>query len=395
MAGRAGSIVLVQSFLTAFTLHLLLFSYSPVIPLIIREMGISYVEAGFVFSICILAVIILRIPWGFLIDRIGFMATMKIAMILLGFFSLLRGFSPSYHTLIVSQLLLGAGFAAILPCLAKIVNVMFQERAGFATGVYVAGFPTGELAGLGLTYYLLNVGWRTVFQMFGVWSLAVALSWWILDMRVPVKHTYLKNQSKPSLKSLAKLKQLWILVGLCICSMGCYDTILTWLPSILEIREVPAVEASIATSIFPLGFLLSGPIIGTLSDNVGLRKPFIWLLGATSIVFMLLIPYTIQTPLWISILMVGFTLSGILTLVLIIPTEHPELSELVGGAVGLISSIGNVGSFLFPIAVGFLIDTTRSASPPLIFLAAISGIAVILSLKVRETGKAKRQRNLI
>jgi len=392
MAGGAGNIVLIQSFLTAFTLHLLLFSYSPVIPLIIREMGISYVEAGFIFSICILAVIVLRIPWGFLIDRIGFIATMKIAMMLIGVFSLIRGFSPSYHTLLVSQLLLGAGFAAILPCLAKIVNVMFQEKAGFATGVYVAGFPTGELAGLGLTYYLIpNLGWRKVFQMFGVWSLAVALLWWIVDMRVSVKQIYLKNQPTPSLKSLVKLKQLWILVGLCVCSMGCYDTILTWLPSILEIKEVPVIEASIATSIFPLGFLLSGPIIGTLSDNLGLRKPFIWILGATSIVFMLLIPYTIQTPLWISILIVGFTLSGILTLVLIIPTEHPELSELVGGAVGLISSIGNVGSFLFPIAVGFLIDTTGSAAPPLIFLAAISGIAVILSLTVRETGKAKRQ----
>jgi len=392
MAGGAGNIVLIQSFLTAFTLHLLLFSYSPVIPLIIREMGISYVEAGFIFSICILAVIVLRIPWGFLIDRIGFIATMKTAMMLIGVFSLIRGFSPSYHTLLVSQLLLGAGFAAILPCLAKIVNVMFQEKAGFATGVYVAGFPTGELAGLGLTYYLIpNLGWRKVFQMFGVWSLAVALLWWIVDMRVSVKQIYLKNQPTPSLKSLVKLKQLWILVGLCVCSMGCYDTILTWLPSILEIKEVPVIEASIATSIFPLGFLLSGPIIGTLSDNLGLRKPFIWILGATSIVFMLLIPYTIQTPLWISILIVGFTLSGILTLVLIIPTEHPELSELVGGAVGLISSIGNVGSFLFPIAVGFLIDTTGSAAPPLIFLAAISGIAVILSLTVRETGKAKRQ----
>ena len=392
MAEGAGNIVLIQSFLTAFTLHLLLFSYSPVIPLIIREMGVSYVEAGFIFSICILAVIVLRIPWGFLIDRIGFIATMKTAMMLIGVFSLIRGFSPSYHTLLVSQLLLGAGFAAILPCLAKIVNVMFQEKAGFATGVYVAGFPTGELAGLGLTYYLIpNLGWRKVFQMFGVWSLAVALLWWIVDMRVSVKQIYLKNQPTPSLKSLVKLKQLWILVGLCVCSMGCYDTILTWLPSILEIKEVPVIEASIATSIFPLGFLLSGPIIGTLSDNLGLRKPFIWILGATSIVFMLLIPYTIQTPLWISILIVGFTLSGILTLVLIIPTEHPELSELVGGAVGLISSIGNVGSFLFPIAVGFLIDTTGSAAPPLIFLAAISGIAVILSLTVRETGKAKRQ----
>ncbi|MBS7613249.1 MFS transporter [Candidatus Bathyarchaeota archaeon] len=391
-------IILIQAFLTAFTLHLLLFSYSSIIPLIVKEMEITYAEAGFIFSICILAVIVLRIPWGFIIDRIGFMAAVKIAMTLIGVFSLLRGFSQSYYTLLFSQLLLGAGFAAILPCLAKLVNVMFQEKVGFATGVYVAGFPTGELVGLGLTSYLLlalNGDWRTIFKIFGVWSLILAVLWWLIDRRIPLKQTHLNNQSKWRFKNLIRLKQLWILTGLCICSMGCYDTILTWLPSMLEIREIPVIEASITTSIFPLGFLLSGPVIGTLSDKIGLRKPFIWILGATSIVFIVFISYSTQTSLWISILVVGFALSGILTLTLIIPTEHPEFSELVGGAVGLISSIGNIGSFLFPITVGFLIDTTGSSIPPLVLLAIISGITIILNIAVRETGKNKRLHSLI
>ncbi|MEM2709095.1 MAG: MFS transporter [Candidatus Methanomethylicia archaeon] len=362
-------------------------------PLVIREMGITYAEAGFIFSICILAVILLRIPWGFIIDCIGFMATVKMAMILIGVFSLLRGFSQGYYTLLFSQLLLGAGFAAILPCLAKIVNVMFQDRTGFATGIYVAGFPAGELAGLGLTSYLLlalNGNWRIVFQIFGLWSLTLAVLWWLVDRRILIRKTYIGNHPKWRFKNLIKLKQLWILTGLCICSMGCYDTILAWLPSILEIKGIPAMEASITTSIFPLGFLLSGPVIGTLSDKIGLRKPFIWILGATSIIFITLIPYTIRTLLWISILVVGFTLSGILTLTLIIPTEHSEFSGLVGGTVGLISSIGNIGSFLFPVIVGFLIDNTGSPAPPLILLAIISGVTTILNLAVRETGKNKR-----
>lgn len=383
--------MLIQAFLTAFTLHLLLFSYSPIIPLVIREMGISHAEAGFIFSICVLAVILLRIPWGFLSDRLGFTDTMRIAMVIIGVFSLLRGLSQNYYMLLASQLLLGVGFAAILPCLAKIVNVMFQGRTGLATGIYVAGFPIGELVGLSLTSHLLLTlqgNWRVVFQIFGAWSLVLTMLWWLVDRRPPVSQIHLNSQ-KWMLRDLVRVKQLWILTGLCICSMGCYDTLLTWLPHILEIKGVPVVEASITASILPVGFLLSGPVIGTLSDKVGLRKPFIWILGFTSAISIMLIPYTMKAPLWGAILLVGFTLSGILTLVLVIPTEHHEVSRFVGGAVGIVSSMGNIGSFLFPIIVGSLIDITGSPTPPLIVLAIVSGAAVVLNLAVKETGSRR------
>jgi len=391
MMRKSENVMIVLAFLTAFTLHLLLFSYSPIIPLVIKEMEISHAEAGLIFSISILAIIVLRIPWGFLSDYLGVTTTMKMAMVFVGVFSLLRGFSPNYFILLASQLFLGVGFAAILPCLAKIVNAMFRERAGFATGVYVSGFPIGELVGLGLASRLLALrgDWRMVFQIFGLWSLALTVLWWQVGRKSPLEQRPSDERSRREFKDIIGIKQIWILTGLCICSMGCYDTLLTWLPHMLELKGVPPTEASITASMFPVGFLLAGPVVGTLSDKVGLRKPFIWILGLSSAVLIVLIPQLTQLGLWGAILLAGFTLSGILTLVLVILSEHPGLSRFVGSAVGLVSSMGNIGSFLFPIVVGFLIDITGSPTPPLTVLAIISGATIMLDLAVTETGKAR------
>ncbi|MGP3668258.1 MAG: MFS transporter [Candidatus Bathyarchaeota archaeon] len=392
---KIGNLILIQAFFTAFTIHLLLFSYSPIIQLVIEEMGISHAEAGFVFSICILAIMLLRIPWGFMIDRLGFMNVIKMAMMLIGVFSFLRGFASNYHELLIFQLLLGVGMAAILPCLTKIVNTMFQEKAGVATGVYVSGFPVGELVGLSLTSYLLLTfkgDWRAVFKTFGLWSIFLALTWWLIGKAYSTKQVNL-NQSTLKLKEVVKLKQVWLLTGLCICSMGCYDTLLTFLPRMLEIKGLEALEANITSSILPLGFLLSGLSVGALSDKVGLRKPFLWMLSLTTIPSIILIPQLSQIPLWIVILTAGFTLSGILTLVLIIAAEHPETSNFVGGAAGLIYSIGNTGSFLFPVIVGWLIDVTWSPYPPLLVLATIAGTTLTLNIAIMETGKTKHQQN--
>ena len=382
--------VLVVAFLTALTLHLLLFSYSPMIPLIIEEMEISHAEAGFIFSACIVAIIILRIPWGFLSDRLGFTATMKLAMLFIATFSLLRSFSTNYYTLMACQILLGVGFAAILPCLAKIVNVMFREKAGSATGIYASGFPAGEILGLSLTSQLLlslNSDWKLVLRILGVWSAALTVLWWIMPKELPGQHRPPESQPVGPLRKLIKTRDVWILTGLCICSMGCYDTLLTWLLHMLMLKGIPSTEASLIASTFPLGFLVAGPVVGTLSDKVGLRKPFIWTLGLASALFTMLIPYATQLSLLGTVLLAGFALSGILTIALAIPAEHPEMSRSAGGVVGLVFSVGNIGTLLFPIIVGFLIDITGSPTPPLMALAVICAASVLLGLGISETAR--------
>ena len=61
-AARLQWLMLILAFLTSLTMHLLLFSYSQLKESIMLEMQLTYAEAGFIFSMSILALIILRIP---------------------------------------------------------------------------------------------------------------------------------------------------------------------------------------------------------------------------------------------------------------------------------------------------------------------------------------------
>ncbi|MEM3522397.1 MAG: MFS transporter, partial [Candidatus Bathyarchaeia archaeon] len=355
-------------------------------------LGISHFQASLIFSISIFTIIILRIPWGILIDRIGFIKTIKLAMALIGIFGFLRGFAYDYKSILITQFLLGVGFASILPCLAKMVEVIFHKKVGFATGVYVSGFPVGEAVGLSLSSYLiaLCISWRTIFQIFGALGLVLTLTWLLakLEHSNEIKVT---TNAKKDIKYLIKTKEVWALTGICICSMGCYDTVLTWLPHILELKSFLLKEAGFIASMLPSGFFIAGLSIGIASDKLGLRKPFIIVLGLISSLFLSLLILDLKILTWIIVLLIGFSLSGILTIVLIIPTEHLKIKKFVGSSVGIVSSIGNFGSFLFPIITGLLIDITNSFIASIVFLASIPVFASILGLTLEETRKKSDQ----
>ena len=106
-----------------------------------------------------------------------------------------------------------------------------------------------------------------------------------------------------------------------------------------------------------------------------------------SVIFIVLIQYATQGILYVVIVLAGFALSGILTLVLVIPTEDSILSQFVGGAVGVFTTMGNFGSVFFPIIIGGLIDVTHSSMPPLTVLAIFGGTSVLLNMVIKETGK--------
>lgn len=388
--------MLFLAFVTAFTLHLLLFSYSILIPSVKLEMNLSHAQAGLIFSTSILSIVFLRLPWGLLSDRIGFATTMKIAMIFIGISGVFRGFASNYEMLLLSQLLLGVGFAAILPCLPKLVYSWFRAELGFSTGVYAMGFPIGEIVALTLTPYLLTFtgAWRTAFQLFGAWGLTISALWWILGKESSTSGHESSDRSidvslKDALIAASKVRETWILVGLCISAMGIYDTLITWLPYTLEIRGMQPESAGLAASMLPLGFLLAGPVVGASSDRLGSRKPFILVLGLVGGPLILSIALVSGISLSIVAFLAGFSVTGILTLVLTIPAEHPRTSAYIGSSVGLISSLGNLGPLLIPIAVGYIMDIANSVFYVMAMLAVVAESAFVLGLILREPRATK------
>jgi nitrate/nitrite transporter NarK len=390
---RNQGVMLTLGFLATLNMHLLLFSYSPLLRNIAGDLALTDAEAGFLFSVSILTLMLFRIPWGILFDRKGLKATMGFALALLGVFGLLRGFAVDYVTLLAAQFLLGVALSGVIPAIPKLVSGWFpREKVGLATGICLAGFPIGDVIAVSVTPYLVEAGngWRQVFQVYGVWALLLIFLWWKFASGEPKKDK-LPASNLPSLKrdfaKLLRMKEVWLLTGLYFCAGGCYDTILVWLPDILQVQGLSAFTASTVATMLPIGFLVSAITVGAFSDKLGLRKPFILIMGAVSGPVLYLAGTMVGGGAYAAAFLVGLCTVGVLTLVLAVPVEMPRLSPFLSSALGIVSSVGNAGSFLLPTLVGQLRDVSGTFLLSMIVLAVVGEGMLALGLMLPETGR--------
>ena len=390
---RNQGVMLTLGFLATLNVHLLLFSYSPLVRSITDELALTNAEAGFLFSVSILALMLFRIPWGILLDRKGLKPTMGLALVLMGIFGLMRGFAVDYVTLLASQVLLGVALSGVIPAIPKLVSCWFpREKVGLATGICMAGFPIGDVIALAVTPILVAAGsgWRQIFQVYGVWALLFIFLWWKFAGETP-KSGVEQNASSHSVKrdfaKLLRMKDVWLLTGLYFCAGGCYDTMLLWLPNILQVEGLNSFTASLVASMLPIGFLFSAIVISAFSDKVGLRKPFILLMGAVSGPVLYLAGTVSGSIAYVMAFLVGLCTVGVLTLVLAVPVEMPRLSPFLSSSLGVISSVGNAGSFLLPTLVGQIRDVSGTFLLSMLVLAVVGEGMFALGLMLPETGR--------
>jgi len=360
------------SFVIAFLLHLLLFATAPMVTAIMSEMELSYAGFGIIFSAAMVSLILFRIPWGLIGDRLGYVNAVRIALPITAASALLRGISPDYTMLLLSQFLLGVGLAVVLPCLPLLVKEWSPEALGLWTGIYISGFAVGNATALGLTPLILNVmRWRDILLMYGCIALFVACLWWVLA------RSSMKETSELGVKNVARLlkdRYAWLLLFFLIACMGSYDTLATWMPKILEMKGLDKTLASF----LPLGFFLAGPITGLGLDRFQNRRGMMAMLGVAAGISVTGINYAQSSLLLACIFVSGFTCIGALTISLTMPAKHERLSASVGSVVGFASALGNVGPLTMPVLFGFLIDVTRTYQMSVLSVALLASVTFIL-----------------
>ena len=273
-------LILVVLLLFSIAAPLNQFKVPPIIPVLMTSLGLSVSGAGMLMSVYAVTGLILAIPSGFILQRVGFRITGLIAggSIVIG--SVLGALSATTGTLLVSRVIEGAGtgFMAVLAP-ALIAQWFVASRRGTAMGIWSAWVPIGSAVTLIVAPPLAQAyGWRAVWWFGAIYALAVTVLYLVVVRPAPLDGVPAPADGHPagasvSSKQVLRNRNIWLLAAAFAGFIAVVIGSSTYLPTFLATkRGIPLSQAALLAAIPTLVTIFSAPGGGILSDRIGSRK---------------------------------------------------------------------------------------------------------------------------
>ena len=273
-------LILILQYLTAGFCQ---YKLQPILTYLMEGMSISEASAGFLVSALSILSVVLAIPFGVLMGKIGprrtgILATLvTIAGSLLGTF-----FTTNYVMLFISQLIVGIGICGTSILGPYIIACLFKpELRGRANGWYITGGTIAQLLMYNLVPRITSVSDVTPAWWFTTVYGIVILVIWVLfitdEVAPPMNQEAVEKEEKESHKlglvdALKDPKVLQLCIGGFAFMMSTMS-VLSFTPTYLTLgRNYDPVTASSLVSVAAIVGAFSTAIGGTLSDLLKTRK---------------------------------------------------------------------------------------------------------------------------
>ena len=371
---------------------------------------------GFGAGIFFIGYFILEIPGTLLVERWSARKWLARIIISWGFLAVLMGFIQSTTQFYVVRFLLGLAEAGFFPGIIVYLSHWFRYReraraiAAFMTALPISVIFAAPISGLilGVNWFGL-AGWRWVFILEGIPAvvLGIATIFYLTDR--PQEATWLsederswiidelenENRIRKSVKDYTVWQALRhrnvILLALAyFCSINAVYGLAFWLPTILQrLSDYSNFQIATIAALPYCAALVAMIAVGWSSDRRNERRWHAALsLFAVSIGFFL--AAATQQNIVLSLAMfclAGAGLYGALPAFWSLPAAF--LSESAAAAsIGLINSIGNLGGFVGPFIVGYIVKATGSFYGGIIYLSCSALASGLLILAVRSQRKS-------
>jgi MFS family permease len=355
--------VLVASILAPFALGFLLsYLYRSVnavtAPDLVRDIGLSASELGFLTAAYLLAFAGFQLPLGVLLDRFGPRRTQTVLMALTGVGALIFAASGGLWGLSAGRALIGIGCAGGLMAGFQAVALWLpEERRALANSIIMAVGGVGIFAAtMPADFVIQAIGWRGLFLGLTSLSFAVAaLIWFAVPERGvrPAGETWRRQaEIVARIYSDPVFWRVAPLVALCAGSQVAIQTLWAgpWLSDVAGMDR-DAVAANLAA--MAIGYLVGTLVMGAIADWLGRRGIGLLdvMLGYIAVFLMVQLAIVLNLTsaaslLWLLFGMVGQ--SGILA--------YPWLSRYFGvGIAGRANTALNFITFTTAFAVQYII----------------------------------------
>ncbi len=385
------AVPLAATIFAMMTLQMSSLGFSPLLPDIQRDFGISYSQVGLFSGVYGLAAIVFSIPGGILAKRFGEKNVLSVGLLVVTLGLVLLSRAPNFALGLASRIVWIIGyrvaFVCVMTAIALVVPATWRSTAMGILGAMsslasVIGAPFGTAIGVAF-------GWRNGILAFAGMALLGSIVFWIF-YRPPVSEPSFRLEHGSSHvpdASAFRNPLVWTMVLLGLTNMGGFSATF-FVPSIgktlfhlTSTQTAYIISAAYITAIF--ANLLCGYVADRLSR---------W--GAMIGLMLLLIPacFAMMTPdLFVfraaTALVISLGLCATNQIFAIAGDVMP--GREMGPVMGIVSLGGGIFGYLGPQMLGILRDRTGGFTAGWYFVAfgALIGLVVILILK-RAASKA-------
>ncbi|HYE73063.1 MAG TPA: MFS transporter, partial [Blastocatellia bacterium] len=345
----------------------------------------------------------IMISWGLVASLMGF-----IGMWPLNFIST----TQQFYWL---RLILGAAEAGFFPGVIVYLSHWFRYAdRGKAKSKFMIGIPLATIIGVPISWLILEninwyglAGWRWVFILEGIPSIILGFvtlfyltdrphqAKWLPEDEKAWLVGELKRESeqieaakKVSTWEAFKHPQILLLATIYFLAVTGNYGLNIFLPSITgNLKGMSSVARAVVTTLPYICSLIGMLTLGPLADRKGKRR---WQIAVPLLAAGIGYSASVVTGDYLALAILSLCLAGCAQagwpVFWSLPTAVLTKSA-AAVAVGLINSVGNLGGFIGPYAVGYLKTRTGSFNAGMLFLAACAFLAAILTAFLRPPKK--------
>lgn len=372
------------------------------------DFGINEAGFGILTASFYVPYILMQIPVGLTVDRLSIRWILTVMSLVTAFGCCVFGLADGLLMASVGRMFIGFSAAFAFVCALRLATSWFPPAmlgllAGLTQALGMLGAAAGEAP---VSFLVDNVGWRH--SMLIIAFLFIALAG-LLYQFVQDKPGSKRDEIKPknelsifeSLKIVLSNSQTWLnalYAGFLFAPTAVIGEALG--PAYLQFgRGLSAHSAAFATGLIFIGWGLSGPVTGWISDRVGRRKPLMILSALFGILLssvFVFYPTMTQLSAYLIFFLFGLTNTGV-AIAYAVSTEIQD-RKVVGTSIAFTNMTSIFIGALFQPFVGYLIDLVaheRAYNVEALLLSDFQAgffvlplcslVALILAFTVKET----------
>lgn len=367
------------------------------LPLIGKELGLSYTEIGLIMTIQHLAGAISNIPGGILVDTVGRKGYLMAASLFwVGFPYALMSLTHDFWMLLVCVTLVGIGNNIWHPAAIPFLAHRYPDRKGLVLSFHGMGGNCGEAIAPFVIGALLAVySWRAVVVVNVVPGIVMAVVILVMmgaltmtrggDVNAGAKKQGSTGDYLRGFAGLLRNRPLMLVSVSAAFRTLTQSGLLTFLPVYLAYElDYSPFAVGISMTVLQLAGFIAAPFAGHLSDRMGRKRVVVssMILTGITIACMALAGRTVWFVVFIAL--VGFFLYAMRPVLQAWAVECTP-KQFAGSGVGLQFGITAIGASLGPMLAGVISDATDIYTGFYFLAATIVAANVLMYFMPSET----------